>query len=224
MSREVELVTVDGLLPNASNFTLLGRDASGGPWVYKPERGEGPLWDFPPGTLWRREVAAYRVSRALGLEVVPETVEAEGPYGPGSAQRFLHEDLGWDPRPLVLTADELLLPVAILDVVCNNADRKMGHLLREPGGTKVWAIDNGLTFHPADKLRTVLWAFAGRIAPETERERLGSPMLSGLEVELAGLLHQVEIEALAERALRLAAGDPLPHPPSDRSPLPWPVW
>lgn len=215
------LVSVDGLLPGASNATLLARDDAGEAWVYKPEQGERPLWDFPYGSLARREVACFRVSKALGLGVVPETFLAEGPCGPGSAQRFLDEDLSWDPRPLIVAADPALWPVAVLDLIVNNADRKLGHLLREPGQDRIWAIDNGLSFHTEEKLRTVLWSFAGRTVPAHLLDRVEP---DPLRAALGDLLDPSEVTATVERAQRLAVRPVHPEPPTERPPMPWPIW
>lgn len=218
---ELTLVGVEGLLPGASNTTLLARDETGRLWVYKPERGERALWDFPHGSLARREVACYRVSEALHLGVVPETRIALGPYGPGSAQRFLDEDLNWDPRPVIMEAAPSLWPIVLLDLLANNADRKIGHLLREPGTNHIWAIDNGLTFHIDDKLRTVMWSFAGHSIPEPWLAVLEEDDLAGA---LVGLLDDAEVTAARARLRRLRSNPRHPDPPLDRPPLPWPVW
>ncbi len=215
------LVTVEGLLRGASNTTLLARDADGASWVYKPARGERPLWDFPHGSLARREVAFYRLGRSLGLDVVPETVPASGPYGPGSAQRYLDEDMTWDPRPSIVEGDPQLWPIVVLDLLANNADRKIGHLLREPGRERIWAIDNGLTFHVEDKLRTVLWSFAGvEIPVHLLEEREPGAVREALD----GILSHHEIEATATRLRRLKEDPIHPQPPDDRPPMPWPLW
>lgn len=218
---DLKLTSVDGLLAGASNATLLARDADGNPWVYKPEEGERPLWDFPYGSLARREIACYRVSHRFHLDVVPETYLADGPYGPGSAQRFLDEDLTWDPRPSIVAAAPALWPVAVLDLIVNNADRKVGHLLREPGKERVWAIDNGLTFHTEEKLRTVLWSFAGREIPGSLLEQVEPDLL---EPVLADLLAPEEVEGTVRRAERVLSHPVHPEPPSHRPPLPWPLW
>ena len=215
------LVSIDGLLPGASNTTLLARDEAGTPWVYKPERGERPLWDFDHGSLARREVACFRVATALGLEAVPDTRMATGPFGPGSAQRFLDEDFTWDPRDLIVAADPVLWPIAVLDVVANNADRKIGHLLRQPGQGRIWAIDNGLTFHVDVKLRTVLWNFGGAAVPAHIVERL-DPAAVG--TALTGLVSEVERDAAVARTAALRSHPVHPDPPHDRPALPWPVW
>lgn len=218
---QLTLTSVDGLLPGASNATLLARDGEGRPWVYKPEEGELPLWDFPYGSLARREVACYRVGRTLGLDVVPETFLADGPYGPGSAQRFLAEDRTWDPRPLIVAADPALWPIALLDVIINNADRKIGHLLREPDDDRIWAIDNGLSFHTEQKLRTVLWSFAGQEIPAELRRHLDADPVAGA---LSDLLDPDEVEATVVRIKHLLSHPVHPEPPLDRPPMPWPLW
>ena len=152
--------TVDeiaGRFTHASNATLLG-SADGKQVIYKPTAGARPLWDFDAGTLAAREVLTYRVSEALGLDVVPETVIGDGPYGPGSVQRFVEVDRSFDPLPLLGGPSTELWPIALLDIVVNNADRKAGHILKHRDG-RLQAIDHGLTFHPEPKLRTVLWGF-----------------------------------------------------------------
>jgi hypothetical protein len=224
----LELVDVIGRLPYASNTTLLAVDGEGCHWVYKPERGEEPLWDFPYGTLARREILAYEVSAAMGLDIVPETVEAEGVYGPGSAQRYIAEDVGFDPRPLYQPRlSEELWPFAVFDIVANNADRKIGHVLREVGTGRLWGIDNGLTFHAEDKLRTVMWGFAGSPVPSPLLEgvtRLAARLRDDLGERAARLLSGVEARALLARVDDLLARPTHPFPPEHRPPVPWPVW
>ncbi len=228
MTEPVDLVEVVGRLPGASNTTVLALDGGGEPWVYKPTAGEQPLWDFPWRTLAAREVLAYRVSEAMGLGVVPETRPATGPLGDGSAQRFLDEDHTFDPRPLVHPEPSpALWPVAVLDVVTNQADRKLGHLLRERGTGRLFAIDNGLTFHPADKLRTVLWGLAGRRLPRAmvaALRRLAKALDEGLADEVGRMLGSAEADALGARTRRLLEDRVHPHPPHDRPPVPWPPW
>lgn len=228
MPGPVQLVEVVGRLPGASNTTVLARDGDGRHWVYKPAIGEQPLWDFPWRTLAVREVLAYRVSEAMGLGIVPETRTAVGTLGVGSAQAFLDEDRDFDPRPLVHPSPHPhLWPVAVLDLVTNQADRKLGHLLRDRASGRLYAIDNGLTFHPEEKLRTVLWGFAGSRLPATMVEalhRLVADLESGLCDEIAAALGRAEADAVAHRARRLLAHPVHPHPPTDRPPIPWPVW
>jgi hypothetical protein len=158
-----------GLLHGASNYTFLARlgpDGDGGlRAVYKPARGESPLWDFESGTLYRREVAAYELSKALGWPAIPPTVvRRRAPHGVGALQRFIEADsrhyLGESTEH-----GETWIRVALFDVLTNNADRKSGHCLFDPEN-KVWVIDHGLTFHVDPKLRTVIWDFAGDPLPQ----------------------------------------------------------
>jgi uncharacterized repeat protein (TIGR03843 family) len=161
-------LTVKGRLPWSSNATLLvearldGATALG---VYKPERGERPLWDFPRG-LYRRELAAWHLSEALGWGLVPLTVPRDGPYGEGSVQLFIAAD--FEQHYFTLHEDERhrdqLRRICAFDLIANNADRKSGHCLLGEDGT-IYAIDNGLCFHVEPKLRTVIWEFAGEPLP-----------------------------------------------------------
>jgi uncharacterized repeat protein (TIGR03843 family) len=218
-----------GRLPYASNTTLLARDGGGDLWVYKPVTGEEPLWDFPWRTLAAREVLAYEVSEAMELGIVPCTVEADGPLGEGSAQQFVDEDVDFDPRPMFSRSglDPRLWPFAVFDIVANNADRKVGHILSESGTGRLWAIDNGLTFHPHPKLRTVLWGFAGQPIPG---ELMGSlrclreALARGLRRRVERALSAREAEALVARVEALIAHPVHPPPPTDRPPVPWPMW
>lgn len=228
MEERLELVEVVGHLPHASNTTVLALAADATAWVYKPERGEQPLWDFEWRTLAAREVLTFEVSAAMGIDVVPETRLAEGPYGPGSAQRFLEEDTEFDPRPMFNPRmDSRLWPIAVLDIVTNNADRKLGHLLHHRAERRLWAIDNGLTFHVEDKLRTVMWGFAGEDLPAelvAGLERLKSALPTGLGRRVADLLSPPEASALRTRVDNLLRDPVHPQPPTDRPPIPWPVW
>ena len=228
MTPPLELVEVVGRMPYASNTTLLATDAEGCRWIYKPVRGEEPLWDFPYGTLAWREVLSHEISAAMGIDIVPLTVEAEGPFGAGSAQLFIDEDVDFDPRPLYTPSlDERLWPFAVFDIVANNADRKIGHVLREVGTGRLWAIDNGLTFHHEDKLRTVMWGFSGRPLPGDlvdGVERLSAALEEGLAARVAELLSPAEAGALVDRVHDILERPTHPHPPDDRPPIPWPVW
>jgi uncharacterized repeat protein (TIGR03843 family) len=218
-------VTVHGRVAGSSNVTLLVTCSLDGvdlPAIYKPVRGERPLWDFPPG-LHRREVAAYQLSETLGWRLVPETVlRADGPFGEGSLQRVvdedgeshyftLHEEPRWHPD---------LRRLAAFDVVANNADRKSGHVLLAEG--RLWAIDHGLTFHAEAKLRTVVWDFAGDPVDPDVAADLGRLVEEGPPAGMATLLEAAELDALVRRAEVLLAEGRLPHPRSDRS-FPWPL-
>lgn len=228
MSGGLHLVKVLGHLPHASNATLLARSEDGSLWVYKPVAGEQPLWDFSYQTLAAREILAYEVSEAMGVGLVPETVMADGEFGPGSAQRFLSEDEAFDPRPMFRGAlDPLLWPFAVLDIVTNNADRKIGHMLREQESGRLWAIDNGLTFHAEPKLRTVLWGFAGLPVPRplmAAVEKLDQALAGDLCDRVADLLSPAEAGSLVARVKHLRSTGTHPFPPDDRPAMPWPVW
>ncbi len=225
--RPAPVVTeIIGRFRNASNATLLARTEEGEMVVYKPERGERPLWDFTPGTLAAREVLTFQTSQAAGLEVVPETLFAEGPFGPGSAQRFVEADPEFDAAGPINDADPSLWPVAVLDVLVNNADRKAGHFLKDAGG-RLWCIDHGVTFHSEAKLRTVLWNFAGRPLPEEmvgAAGRLREALRGWLYAEVMRLLGKPEADALTGRVEGLLDNPVHPPPPEDRPPIPWPVW
>ena len=217
-------IEVKGRMPWSSNGTFLVtvcRAGEASPAVYKPVRGERPLWDFPDG-LYRREVAAYRLSEALGWNLVPETiVRHDAPFGEGSLQRFVEADFS-EHYFTLLDRDDLgpqLRRIAVFDLLANNADRKSGHCLLAPGG-HVWAIDHGVCFHREAKLRTVIWDFAGEavaadLLADVSRVALDPPPLDDL-------LAPAEQEALTRRAALVVARGRFPEPTSDR-PYPWPM-
>jgi uncharacterized repeat protein (TIGR03843 family) len=253
---------VAGRIVYASNATLLASvslDGVTAGCVYKPVAGERPLWDFPRGTLGRREVAAYAVSEAAGFDIVPPTVLRDGPFGPGSAQLWVDPDpeldeaaepgaglvdvvrrgrvpAGWrrvldayggDGEPVVLVHadDPRLATMAAFDAAANNADRKGGHVLRGAGDTLA-GVDHGLTFHAHDKLRTVLWGWAGEPFPQQVPpllERLVALLDDGpLPRALADLLSAAEVRALRRRTAALAADGVFPEPDEGRPLIPWP--
>ena len=223
-------IDVLGLLPYSSNYTFLARVRIGSEEtlaVYKPQRGERPLWDFPPGTLAAREHAAYLVSEAAGWGIVPPTVLREdGPLGPGSVQLFIEHDP--EVHYFTLMHDRLdeFAAFAAFDVVVNNADRKAGHVLVDGSG-RLWGVDHGLTFHIDDKLRTVIWEFAEEPLMPAIRaalERLGAELAGPgrLSEKLAELLSAEEAAATLGRVEALLVDDRFPAPGSDR-PLPWPL-
>jgi uncharacterized repeat protein (TIGR03843 family) len=220
-------IEVLGRIPWASNATMLAEVSDQGLTglaVYKPERGERPLWDFPDGTLHRREVAAYQVSECLGWGLVPLTVTRDGPFGTGSLQLWVDADLEVTAFDLLAEEHPALPRIAAFDVVINNADRKAGHCLRGGDG-RVWAIDHGVCFHAEPKLRTVLWDLADqRLDAEllADLRRLAGAVEGELAGTLATLLHPRELAALAERARSLARSGRLPRPGSGRS-WPWPL-
>ncbi len=217
---------VEGRFVAASNATLLGVTDRGEPVVYKPVRGERPLWDFPTETLARREVLTFEMSQLLDIGVVPETALGDGIYGPGSVQRFVDIDEEWDAVPAIQRADAMLWPIAVLDLVCNNADRKVGHILRTVAG-QIVGIDHGLTFHDDDKLRTVLWTFAGQPIPEHLRAAVSTlpARLDGDAGErFRSWLTAAEWRALRGRIASVTDSPVHPEPPLDRPPLPWPPY
>jgi uncharacterized repeat protein (TIGR03843 family) len=223
---------VVGRMPWSSNATLLcelrppgsGEDdevPALGRAIYKPHRGERPLWDFPDG-LYRREVAAYRLARALGWDLVPPTVERDGPFGVGSVQWFVDAD--FDRHYFELLEDDgthdQLRRMAAFDVVANSTDRKGGHVLADDDG-HLWGIDNGLSFHAEFKLRTVIWDFAGEPLPSELVDDLDR-VACALPEDLAALLDPFERDALATRARALLAEGRLPLDPTGRR-YPWPL-
>ncbi|WP_124711118.1 SCO1664 family protein [Gordonia insulae] len=269
--RDGELIIV-GRIPAASNTTLVCDAVLDGTevrCVYKPVRGEVPLWDFPDGTLAGREVGSYLVSEALGWSVIPTTIHRDGPLGPGMVQRWVVtadndepssavgvtaelpaprielvdlcptdtvptgyrailralDPLG-EPVVLVHADDPRLQRMAVLDVVLNNADRKGGHVLEGLDGG-VYGVDHGICLHTHDKLRTVLWGWAGEPIPGhllADLADLVEHLTSAdhpLTTALSEHITDAEIIALAERAADLVTAESMPHPPGHR-PIPWP--
>jgi uncharacterized repeat protein (TIGR03843 family) len=219
---------VHGRIAGSSNATLLVTCRLGDEElmaVYKPHKGERPLWDFPGG-LYRREVAAYLLSEALGWGLVPETVErSEGPFGQGSVQRFVHEDgtshyftLRDDPK-----WHPTLMRMCAFDVAANNADRKSGHVLLAED--RLWAIDNGLCFNEDDKLRTVIWDFGGVPLDPEDIDALQRYAALGPTAAMCELLTPAEVEALAMRVDWLLRYRVLPELVDDGGwpPYPWPL-
>lgn len=218
-------IDVEGRMPYSSNGTFLvtlSLDDDSMRAIYKPLRGERPLWDFPAG-LYKREIAAYRLSAAMGFDLVPLTIERDGPGGIGSLQAFVDADFTehyftlYESRPDL--HDQFRRLVAF-DIVANNTDRKSGHCLVD-ASSHVWAIDNGLCFAADFKLRTVIWEFGGEPIPvdviDAVRAVADSPPL-----EVAALLDDDEIEAMIERAMMLAEGGMFPIDSTGRR-YPWPV-
>lgn len=245
---------IGGRLTDASNLTLLATASLDGvnlECVYKPIRGERPLWDFPDGTLAHREVAARRIAEYAGWDCVPLTILRGGPYGTGMVQRWVDQpdgaaelvDLvpakrvpkGWLPIMRAVDMDgsdvavvhadqEKLKLLAGFDVVVNNADRKGSHILVTPDG-RVLGVDHGLCFHTDDKLRTILWGWAGTALPDSVTDglaRLSTGMSGELREEMGDFLTIVEVDTLAKRIDYLQMYPVYPMPPRGRSPVPWP--
>ncbi|MFC9583305.1 SCO1664 family protein [Streptomyces yangpuensis] len=254
-------LTVVGRIREASNAVLLCTvtyDGTSADCVYKPVKGERPLWDFPDGSLAQREVAAYLVSEATGWGLVPATVLRDGPYGEGMVQQWIEsrqpqddspEDgllalvegeeagEGWKPVAfaevgegrtalLVHADDPRLRRLSVLDAVINNGDRKGGHLLPAPDG-RIYGIDHGVTFHTEDKLRTLLWGWAGE--PLTDEARGALTALAGelaegapLATRLAELITAAELAAVRERVAHMLRTGKHPQPSGQWPSIPWP--
>lgn len=196
------------------------------PAIYKPIRGERPLFDFPDGSLAAREVAAYALSEASGWTIVPPTVMRDGPYGRGMVQLWLDPDDEIDRVALVVDRDPRLRAMALFDIVANNADRKVGHLLPMVGG-HVFGVDHGICFHEEPHLRTVLWGWRGRrlTAPELDVvRRLGAELSGSLGRTLAAFLTRDEVAATAGRIAALARSGRFPQPDPERPAIPWPPY
>lgn len=218
-----------------SNYTFLvnihyqGHDLQA---VYKPSKGEQPLWDFPDQTLANREVAAYLISEALGWCFVPLTVlRPDGPYGPGSIQKYIEYDPNYHYFNFKDEDKVHLRDVMLFDLLCNNADRKGSHVIIEEGTRKLWLIDHGLCFHENEKLRTVIWDHAGEPIPDDLLEPLahlfsgpsaGSGQAQNLLADLEPYLSPTEISALLARAKNLVLTRVFPQPPEYRRAYPYP--
>lgn len=220
-------VALIGLMPHSSNYTFLAELRHPDCTVlavYKPQKGERPLWDFPEGTLYRREVAAFELSRSLGWPAVPPTVVRDGPHGPGSMQLFLETDP--DEHFFTLRDERLedFAAVALFDAIANNADRKSGHCLVDGDGS-IWSVDHGVCFAVAPKLRSVIWEFAGERIPGElldDVRRVAGGLRSGMMRDtMTALLDRAEVDAAAERADDLVRSKRFPEPGPDR-PFPWP--
>ncbi|MGP4054304.1 SCO1664 family protein [Mycobacterium sp. 4D054] len=257
-------LTVLGRIRSASNATFLCEATLGEivtHCVYKPVRGEAPLWDFPDGTLAGREVASYLVSAALGWNVVPYTIIRDGPAGSGMLQRWVDQpgdedpdaeadagpdlidllpageippgflpvlqayDYAGDEVTLVHADDVRLRRIAVFDVLVNNADRKGGHVLHGVDGC-VYGVDHGVTLHVEDKLRTVLWGWAGKPVDDdmlADIAVLGGKLDGDLGAELCGLITPREVAALRSRVVGLLRNPVMPTP-DRRRPIPWPAF
>ncbi|MBY8343310.1 SCO1664 family protein [Streptomyces spinosirectus] len=240
---------------NAALYCTISHEGREAACIYKPVAGERPLWDFPDGTLAQREVAAYEVSEATGWGLVPPTVLREGPYGEGMVQLWIEASAGDDapellalvdaeePEPgwkaiglaevgegrtaLLVHADDVRLRrLSVLDAVINNADRKGGHLLPTAEG-RLYGIDHGVTFNTENKLRTLLWGWAGEpLDPEavgvlkTLQEALGAE--GALAARLSALITGAELDATRARVAELLESGKHPEPGGEWPAIPWP--
>ena len=221
---------IKGQFTLGSNYTFLvdvNYQDTTVPAVYKPTRGEQPLWDFEENTLALREVAAYVVSEQLGFHIVPFTIlRDDGPYGAGSLQQFIQYDPEYHYFNFSSEDRERLRPVVLFDLFVNNADRKGSHVFFETdissasGTSKLFAIDHGICFHSEDKLRTVLWDFGGQKIPDDLLSLLSK--ITDLTPLLEPYLTPYEIEALCTRADSILKKRHFPRQPRDRRAMPWP--
>ena len=219
-------IEIKGQFTNGNNYTFLVNVTYQGSEVlavYKPMRGEQPLWDFPENSLAGREVCAYLVSQALGFGMVPFTLLREGPLGPGSLQQYIDYDPNYHYFNFKPAELERLHPVVLFDLLINNADRKGGHILVQKRTRKLYLIDHGLCFHAEDKLRTVIWDFAGQPIPPDLLVALASfREQEDLPALLAPYLSPEEVAALVMRAEEILAVGQFPFPPEDRRAFPFP--
>jgi uncharacterized repeat protein (TIGR03843 family) len=215
---------IKGQFTFGSNYTFLvsvEHEGSEYPAVYKPLRGEQPLWDFPENTLAGREVAAYLVSEHLGFHIVPfTTLRQDGPFGAGSLQHYIDYDPEYHYFSFTEEDRQLLKPVVLFDLLCNNADRKGSHVFFEKDTHHLYAIDHGICFHEDDKLRTVLWDFSGqKVPPELLASLYG---IKSLLPSLEPYLNSSELSALCARADSVLKKGVFPRQPRDRRAMPWP--
>ena len=220
-------MSVTGRLVDASNATLYAKlvhESSEITAIYKPVAGERPLWDFPDGTLADREFAAFRVSEFLGLDLVPLTILRDGPYGIGMVQEWIDIDESIDLANYFSQDLPQLRAMAFFDAIINNTDRKIGHLLPDENGN-LYGCDHGVTFHEQDKLRTVLWQWAGDDLTVEELKALELIKATlGKELDLSANLTQPEIEALLSRVERLFESGTMPLPNPEWPAIPWPAF
>jgi uncharacterized repeat protein (TIGR03843 family) len=218
-------IEIEGRMPWSSNATFLvnvrcGDDVAQA--IYKPVRGERPLWDFEPG-LHRRELAAYLLSEAMDLDLVPPTVIRDGPLGEGSVQWFVDADHSQHYFTIHESRADLhdrLRAVAVFDVIANNTDRKSGHVLIDTDD-HIWGIDHGLCFSADFKLRTVVWEFGGEPIPPP-LVAVARRLAAGVPLEIAALLDSDEVEAIRERAGWVVEHPTFPVDSSGRR-YPWPL-
>jgi len=223
-------MTVEGLMPNASNYTFLTTIRQPDLQclaIYKPQKGERPLWDFPRGTLCLREYATFVLSMALDWIFVPPTVLRRGPHGIGAVQLFIDFVPGSSFFTLREEHAHVFQRLCAFDYVVNNTDRKGGHCLLSKDG-RIWAIDHGITFHAEFKLRTVIWDWAGEPLPddiiadlEHLQQRLGQP--GDLVTTLSRLLMPNEMNALRQRLATLLERKTFPEPDPNLPNIPWPL-
>ncbi len=223
-------LAMEGLVPWGSNYTFLVRLQSGKTEIeaiYKPGRGERPLWDFAKGTLCLRERAAYLISEALQWHLVPPTILRQGPHGRGSLQNFVEHDPDQHYLTIQGQFKDQVQRIVLFDAIINNADRKSGHVLVGEGG-RLWAIDHGVSFHREYKLRTVIWEYAGESIPGDLLEDVIAFQYwlcyrnDPVHDELQKLLDHTEMASMIQRVEELIRQGTFPVPGPGR-PYPWPL-
>ena len=225
------VLTVTGRLVDASNATLYAmcsvNDEKGDrefACIYKPIAGERPLWDFPDGSLANREYLSFLISHWLELHLVPPTILRDGPYGTGMVQKWIDIDQSVDLMEFYLTDHPKLRELALFDLITNNTDRKIGHLLPTQDG-HLYGCDHGVTFHEDDKLRTVLWQWAGTTYTDNEKSLLlkARDLFTGSKLEIIrGLITDEEIAATVARIDRALIEGSFTLPSPDWPAVPWP--
>lgn len=213
-------VTVLGRITDASNATLLA-EVEGEKVVYKPIAGERPLWDFPDGNLAQREFAAFVISDSLGMDIVPKSVLREGPYGPGLVQLWMEPDPEIDVVSLAQSQAGEIRRMALFDLIINNGDRKFGHILPITLN-QVYGCDHGVAFHVENRLRTVLWQWAGEEFLGDEIQLLQKAMELFKSEGIANLITDMEIEASILRCQNHLDNGAFPFPSEDWPAIPWP--
>ncbi len=214
---------VEGRFVDASNATLFAKCVVGEEEVaviYKPIAGERPLWDFPDGNLAQRELAAYLLSEALQLHLVPFTIMRDGTFGPGMVQEWIEIDEELDIVELTNSANDRIRQMALFDAIINNTDRKYGHILPTKDGA-IYGCDHGVTFHTDPKLRTVIWQFAGQEFTANELQVLRNASELAPKVT-GGLISAAELAALNSRIADLLGAGAFPEPSEDWPAVPWP--
>jgi len=214
-------IHIEGRLVDASNATLFGKIDESISIIYKPIAGERPLWDFPTGNLASREVAAFELSRFGGFDLVPFTTLRNGPYGIGAVQQWIDTDKEVDIVEYALGQDEQLRKMALFDAIVNNTDRKYGHILLAHDGT-LYGCDHGVTFHEDNKLRTVIWQFAGDNLTAEELKQIEYLLENVDHIGLHHFLSATEVIALSNRLQVLADSKVFPSPTDDWPAIPWP--
>ena len=225
------VLTVTGRLVDASNATLYAmcsvQDEKGDrefACIYKPIAGERPLWDFPDGSLANREYLSFLISHWLELHLVPPTILRDGPYGTGMVQKWIDIDPTIDLMDFYLTDHPKLRELALFDLITNNTDRKIGHLIPTQDG-HLYGCDHGVTFHEDDKLRTVLWQWAGTSYTDGEKSLLlkARDLFTGSKLEIInGLITEEEIAATVARIDRALIEGSFALPSPDWPAVPWP--